>query len=134
MSEPKPIPQPPTDDARASSDQLIIALAVTAALVSGAVYYLFAGGASGLLISIDAAKAREAKFAVDINTADWPELAQLPEIGEVLAKRIVETRAALGPYSSIEDLQRVSGIGAKTLDLMRPYLLPVADPPTEPES
>jgi len=49
----------------------------------------------------------------------------LPEIGESLAKRIVESRDADGPFADHDDLQRVRGIGPKTLDRVRPYLLPM---------
>ena len=48
---------------------------------------------------------------VNLNTADIEELAALPGIGPVLAKRIVEAR----PYREAEDLFKVSGIGKKTL-------------------
>lgn len=50
---------------------------------------------------------------VNINTADAAALSTLPGIGEVTAAKIVDDREANGPFSSIEDLQRVSGIGAK---------------------
>ena len=57
--------------------------------------------------------------------SDWPELAVLPNIGESLAKRIVEDRALHGPFREASDLRRVRGIGPKTLEGMKPYLLPV---------
>ncbi len=47
---------------------------------------------------------------VNINTASAAELETLPGIGESLAQRIIENR----PYTSLVDLQRVSGIGEKT--------------------
>jgi competence protein ComEA len=64
---------------------------------------------------------------VDINAAEWPELAELPEIGEMLARRIVESRSAAGPFGDHDDLLRVNGIGPRTLDKLRPYLLPMAN-------
>jgi competence protein ComEA len=60
-----------------------------------------------------------------INQADWPELAELPEIGPTLARRIVESRESAGPFADHEDLRRVRGIGPLTLERMRPYLLPM---------
>lgn len=59
----------------------------------------------------------------------WPEIAQLPEIGETLARRIVESREAQGPFADHEQLLRVRGIGPRTLDRLRPYLrpMPLAD-------
>ncbi len=61
-------------------------------------------------------------FQVDINQATWIEWAQLDGIGQTLAKRIVADRNEQGPFQSVEDLRRVKGIGAKTLDKMRPHL------------
>lgn len=55
-----------------------------------------AGGAAGL---------------VDLNTADAAGLDALPGIGPVLAERIVGWREESGPFTTIEDLTEVSGIG-----------------------
>lgn len=84
-------------------------------------------GQQGRLIEIDQAEPRVARFQVDINTADWPELAQLPGIGETLARRIVQSREQEGPFVDHGDLRRVRGIGPKTLEEVRPYLLPAPD-------
>jgi competence protein ComEA len=62
-----------------------------------------------------------------VNTANWPELALMPNIGEQLAKRIVADRDRRGPYRELAELRRVRGIGPKTLDGMRPFLLPLPD-------
>ena len=48
---------------------------------------------------------------LNLNTATQEELAQLPGIGEELARRIVEHREANGPFETIEELMEVSGIG-----------------------
>ena len=56
---------------------------------------------------------------VDINSADVHELDQLPGIGEVLAGRIIEYRTEHGPFSSLEELCNVSGIGEKTCESLR---------------
>lgn len=52
---------------------------------------------------------------LDLNAASAEELAGLPGIGEVLAGRIVEYRREHGPFGTVEDLARVSGIGEKKL-------------------
>ena len=51
----------------------------------------------------------------------------MPSIGEQLAKRIVADRQENGPFRDHGDLRRVRGIGPRTLETMRPYLLPLAD-------
>jgi competence ComEA-like helix-hairpin-helix protein len=61
-------------------------------------------------------------FLVDVNSADAPTLALLPDIGPALARRIIEERERRGPFQSVGDLLRVSGIGPKKLDAMRPYV------------
>jgi competence protein ComEA len=85
------------------------------------------GGHRGELIELERAEPQVAKFQVDVNSAGWPELAQLPEIGETLARRIVEARLKDGPFLDHSDLRRVRGIGPKTLERIRPHLLPMPE-------
>lgn len=56
---------------------------------------------------------------VNINTATLAELEALPAIGPAIAQRIIDDRAANGPYTQIEDLARVRGISARTVDQLR---------------
>ena len=56
---------------------------------------------------------------VNINTAAADELDTLPEIGAEMARRIVAYRAANGPFKSIEDIQRVTGIGDATYQKLK---------------
>jgi competence protein ComEA len=48
---------------------------------------------------------------LDLNTATAAELDALPGIGPVLAQRIVDHRTASGPFTSVDQLDDVSGIG-----------------------
>lgn len=121
---PKPAPKQPVWLRRV--DQAVVAGLVLAALMAMVGYWFVQGGAQGRLIEIDRAAPLQAHFAVDINQADWAELTQVPGIGETLARRIVAVRAQRGAFADHEDLLRVKGIGRKTLDRMRPYLLPMA--------
>ena len=59
---------------------------------------------------------------LNINQADVSELEQLPAIGPVTAQAIVDYRSAHGPFQSIEELDQVKGIGAATLDTLRPFI------------
>ena len=95
------------------------------ALLALAGYWTVRGRLAGRLIEIDDAAPLAARFEVDINEAEWPELAQLPDIGETLARRIVESRATSGPFRDHEDLRRVRGIGPRTLERIEPYLRPL---------
>lgn len=107
------------------ADQAAVAGLVLAALVGMGVYWVVQGGLRGKLIEIDRAAPLVARFQVDVNAATWPELSQLPTIGETLARRIVASRDAAGQFVDHEDLLRVNGIGPRTLERMKPYLLPM---------
>jgi competence ComEA-like helix-hairpin-helix protein len=69
-------------------------------------------------------------FRLDLNTATWVELAQLDGVGETLAQRIVDDRETNGPFGVVDDLDRVKGIGPKTLKRLRPFLR--VEPPQAP--
>jgi len=56
---------------------------------------------------------------VDINRSSASELERLPGVGPVLAQRIVAYRDDFGPFSVIEDLLDVPGIGEAKLAGMR---------------
>jgi competence ComEA-like helix-hairpin-helix protein len=55
---------------------------------------------------------------VDINNATREELKLLHGIGDGLSHQIVINR----PYKTIEDLKKVKGLGATTVNRLRPYL------------
>lgn len=59
---------------------------------------------------------------VNINTATVQELQLLPRVGPSLAQRVVDFRAANGPFKSAEELMRVKGIGEKSFALLEPYV------------
>lgn len=56
---------------------------------------------------------------VNVNTASAVELETLPGIGEVLAATIVQYREEHGPFTSVDQLVDVSGIGEVTLEEIR---------------
>ena len=56
---------------------------------------------------------------VNINTADVALLQKQPGIGPSSAQAIVDYRKANGPFTKIEDLLKIPGIGPTTLDALR---------------
>jgi competence protein ComEA len=56
------------------------------------------------------------QFPININTATQAELELLPGIGPVLARAIIARREEVGPFRRTEELQDISGIGAKTFE------------------
>lgn len=60
---------------------------------------------------------------IDINKAGEEELQRLPGIGPAMARRIVEWRSEHGPFERVDDLLDIRGIGARTLDKLRPFIV-----------
>jgi competence protein ComEA len=124
MPSPAP-PKPPPHWLLRRADQATVAVLIAAGLLSVLGWWVVHGGARGRTVEIEQAGPQTALFQVDINKAEWPELATLPGVGRTLAERIVQTREQNGPYTDIDDLRRVRGIGARTLETLRPYLRPM---------
>ena len=59
---------------------------------------------------------------IDLNTADEYDLQRLPGIGEKRAQAIVAYRAEHGPFQSVDELDRVEGIGEGILAGLREYV------------
>ena len=59
---------------------------------------------------------------ININTATKEQLMTLTGIGETLAQRILDYRAANGLFHSIADLIYVEGIGSTTLESIWEYI------------
>jgi competence protein ComEA len=56
---------------------------------------------------------------VDLNTATAEQLDALPGVGPATAAKIVADRAANGPFRTVDDLMRVSGIGPAKFDALK---------------
>ena len=59
--------------------------------------------------------AQDIDFRLDINSASKIELMELHGIGELLAERIIAYREENGPFTTVDDLICVKGIGEKKL-------------------
>lgn len=60
--------------------------------------------------------------SINLNTASMDDLMRLPRVGKATAQRIMEYRMQSGGFRNVNDLDRVKGIGPKTLELIRPYV------------
>src|SRR4029079_10458113 len=85
-------------------EQAAVAALVALSLVGMGVYWVVQGGPRGELIEIDRAEPLTARYLVDINKAEWPEFAKLPDIGETLARRIVDSRQSSGAFRDHDEL------------------------------
>ena len=75
--------------------------------------------------AISSNKVRIGEGRIDVNTAGESDLVRLPGIGPALAGRIVAARD-VKRFQTLEDLRKVRGIGAKTLENIRPFVVIVA--------
>lgn len=57
---------------------------------------------------------------VDLNSATADQLDSLPGVGPVTAQRILDHRAKIGRFTSVDQLLDVPGIGERTLEKIRP--------------
>ena len=103
-------------------DQLVLAVLCSALLVLSLWHWASLSGWGMRPVEVDRHPSRQYEFRIEINSATWVEWIQLPNIGETLARRIIADREERGPFESVEDLQRVKGIGPKTIENLRPYL------------
>jgi competence ComEA-like helix-hairpin-helix protein len=119
-------PPPPKLPILRRSEQALVAVLIALGIGSIAAYWIVRGVRSDDLIEIDRAQPLEFHFVVDINSAPWPELVQLPNIGETTARNIVADREANGPFENLDDLaERVHGVGPKLIEGIRPYVRPI---------
>lgn len=111
MPAPSTNPPPPTGTASRST-RVIAGIVLLAASLGG----LAATADRTPLTRPDAGtSAPIAPVRINLNTASAAELELLPRIGPALSRRIVEDRTANGPFRTIEDLDRVRGIGPRTV-------------------
>lgn len=110
-----------------SADQATVAFLVALSLAAIVGSWAYRHGLQSRLIDVDHGAPQPIAFQLDINEAPWPEWTLLPNIGEKRAKLIVESRTLDGPFRDHEDLMRVKGIGPRTLEQIRPYLIPMPD-------
>jgi hypothetical protein len=100
-------PRPPTDDVR-------LLCALCAAALLGEVVSLLAAGDRPV------PPAGFPRHLIDVNSAHAGEIEVLPGVGRVVAERIVAERARRR-FASLDDLDRVPGVGPTTLARLRPF-------------
>jgi competence protein ComEA len=130
MSTPTPPPPPtppgPPAAQRGAQVALGVFLAVLVALL------LFRG--YGARLGARPAEPLAVAEAIDLNTADQSELAQVPGVGPKMAEAIVDHRRLRGSFRSVDDLRGVRGVGPVTFDKLRHQFRVGNPPPVEPTS
>ena len=69
---------------------------------------------------------------IDINTAGSEQLQQLPGVGPVMAKSILDFRKKSGPFRRVEDLLAVRGISEGRFKAILPYVVVTPAKPVAP--
>ncbi len=72
---------------------------------------------------------------INLNTATIEQLEQLPGVGPVTAKDIIQFRQKSGPFRSVNDLLAIRRITKARLEKLRPYVTvgpPAAKPHANP--
>ena len=100
-------------------DQLVVAIALSVFLLIMGSYFWHRNQVNGGLIEFDDLPGRNTSYLVDINTASWPEFANLPGVGEKLAREIVNYRTQIGGFQRTEQLLEISGIGERKFTAMQ---------------
>jgi competence protein ComEA len=59
---------------------------------------------------------------VDLNKATLADLESLPGVGPVLAQRILDWRTEHGHFTTIDELQEVTGVGEKKFESLKPHV------------
>ncbi|MSU77246.1 MAG: hypothetical protein EXS16_04020 [Gemmataceae bacterium] len=67
-------------------------------------------------------KGKQPAEQIDINSASQADLQKLPGIGPKLSQRILDERAKAA-FKNVDELRRVSGIGPKTLEKIKPFVV-----------
>lgn len=69
---------------------------------------------------LDAVALASVQPMLDVNAASADALRLLPRVGATIAERIIDEREQNGPFATVDDLQRVRGIGPRTVERIRP--------------
>ena len=71
------------------------------------------------VIYIPSKKAETEERRISINTASTEQLSTLPGIGPAMAERIISFRTENGLFQTLEDLQKVKGIGPRLFEKLK---------------
>lgn len=108
---------------------LLSALAAFLMLISG--FFLGRRNVSGVKVSSErtvlvtaeeTANRQLPDTRININTATAEQLQQLPQIGEVIAQRIIAYREQHGDFGGVSEIMNVEGIGEGRFEAIKDYI------------
>lgn len=78
-----------------------------------------------ILVGVEAPVTGEGSAGpISLSNASSEELQTLPGVGPVTADAIVSWRERNGPFASVDDLAQIRGIGERTVEDLRPLVVP----------
>tara|TARA_B100000315_G_C14561997_1_gene580992 strand:- start:892 stop:1242 length:351 start_codon:yes stop_codon:yes gene_type:complete len=61
-------------------------------------------------------------LVINVNKASSSQLEKIPGIGPVIASRLIRYREVNGPFKTVEELEKVKGLGQKKILAIRDYI------------
>ncbi|SLM49728.1 conserved protein of unknown function [Nitrospira japonica] len=119
------LPQPEPDGVRVLPDEAAPALHVEGPVGAAPIPVPITEGAE----PVKRTSPTKGVGKIDLNRATEKDLESLPGIGAVLAGRIMKYRQDVGPFSRVEDLRDVKGIGKKKFDRIKNLIQVTIWPP-----
>lgn len=109
-------------------EQLLTRIPLTlAGLMVALLFVLGMVTASNRTLDKQAISIKTPQFLVNINTDSSGELMLLPGVGKTIASRIITHRQQHGLFTSINQLNAISGISHRTVARLKPFLLSLPD-------
>lgn len=105
---------------KADVNQVNLAEKITDEMV---IYVPFIGEETDQTIVINEGNQTKQNETIDINHASQSELEKIPGVGPAKAKNILDYIDVNGPFTSVEQLESVNGIGKKSLEKMTPFII-----------
>ncbi|MEZ6094967.1 MAG: helix-hairpin-helix domain-containing protein [Pirellulaceae bacterium] len=115
------------------NDQRVLLVFGILGMIGIGLYFFSLWIQTGQVIELDEATRFDNDYLVNVNSADWTELSNLPGVGPKLAQQIVVVRDEVGRFDQPADLLAVPGIGTQKLESFQNLLTGFSKPAFNPD-